>query len=175
MKKCLFLTVLLLLLILPVQAAQTPADGQYTIAAALSGGSGRAKVESPAKLTVQDGRATAVVVWSSPYYEYMLVDGVYYAPVNTEGNSTFEIPVQFDTDMAFSAQTVAMSEPHEIDYTLRFDSATIKPLTGGTFAPAPLEIAAAALAVLIAAGLVVLLKRRAKGRKAAAEKQDLEK
>ncbi len=107
-------------------AAQLPADGQYTIEVTLSGGSGRATVESPAKLTVANGAAIATIIWSSPYYDYMLLDGNKYNPVNTEGNSTFEIPVGLDTDMPVSADTIAMSTPHEIDYTFRFDSGTLK-------------------------------------------------
>ena len=92
------------------------------------GGSGRATVESPAALTVADGTMTAVIVWSSPNYDYMLIDGEKYLPTNTEGNSTFEIPVAaLDTALAVTADTVAMSTPHEIDYTLTFDSATLTP------------------------------------------------
>ena len=68
------------------------ADGAYTCDVTLEGGSGRATVESPAALTVADGRMTATIVWSSPNYDYMLVDGEKYLPTNTEGNSTFEIP-----------------------------------------------------------------------------------
>ena len=57
----------------------------------------------------------------------MLVDGEKYEPVNKDGNSTFEIPVSvFDAEMEVTADTVAMSEPHEIDYTLNFDSTTAK-------------------------------------------------
>ena len=38
----------------------------------------------------------------------------------------FEIPVAaLDTALAVTADTVAMSTPHEIDYTLTFDSATL--------------------------------------------------
>ena len=109
-------------------AAETvlPEDGSYTCAVTLTGGSGRATVESPAALTVADGAMTAVIVWSSPNYDYMLVDGEKYLPTNTEGNSTFEIPVAaLDTALAVTADTVAMSTPHEIDYTLTFDSATL--------------------------------------------------
>ena len=72
---------------------ETPADGRYTCAVTLQGGSGRATIESPAALTVADGTMTAAIVWSSPNYDYMLVDGEKYLPTNTEGNSTFEIPV----------------------------------------------------------------------------------
>ena len=49
----------------------------------------------------------------------MIVDGEKYLPTNTEGNSTFEIPVAaLVTPLAVTADTVAMSKPHEIEYTL---------------------------------------------------------
>ena len=104
-----------------------PADGTYTCEVTLEGGSGRATVESPAALTVADGKMTAAIVWSSPNYDYMIVDGEKYLPTNTEGNSTFEIPVSaLDTALDVTADTVAMSTPHEIEYTLTFDSASLK-------------------------------------------------
>ena len=104
-----------------------PADGTYTCEVTLEGGSGRATVESPAALTVADGKMTATIVWSSPNYDYMIVDGEKYLPTNTEGNSTFEIPVSaLDTALDVTADTVAMSTPHEIEYTLTFDSASLK-------------------------------------------------
>ena len=104
-----------------------PADGTYTCEVTLEGGSGRATVESPAALTVADGKMTATIVWSSPNYDYMLVDGEKYLPTNTEGNSTFEIPVAaLDTALDVTADTVAMSTPHEIEYTLTFDSVSLK-------------------------------------------------
>ena len=112
-----------------VQQAGTaaPADGTYTCDVTLEGGSGRATVESPAALTVADGKMTATTVWSSPNYDYMLVDGEKYLPTNTEGNSAFEIPVAaLDTALDVTADTVAMSTPHEIEYTLTFDSASLK-------------------------------------------------
>ena len=103
------------------QASETPADGAYTAAVVLEGGSGRATVESPAALTVAEGKMTATIVWSSPNYDYMIVDGEKYLPTNTEGNSTFEIPVAaLDTPLTVTADTVAMSKPHEIEYTLTF-------------------------------------------------------
>ena len=104
-----------------------PADGTYTCEVTLEGGSGRATVESPAALTVADGKMTATIVWSSPNYDYMIVDGEKYLPTNTEGNSTFEIPVAaLGTPLSVVADTVAMSTPHEIEYTLTFDSASLK-------------------------------------------------
>ena len=102
-------------------AAETPADGEYSAQVVLEGGSGRATVDSPAALTVADGKMTATIVWSSPNYDYMIVDGEKYLPTNTEGNSTFEIPVAaLGTPLTVTADTVAMSKPHEIEYTLTF-------------------------------------------------------
>ena len=102
-----------------------PQEGTYTCAVTLSGGSGRASVASPADLVSDGETLTATVQWSSPHYEYMIVDGVQYDPIQQEGNSTFQIPVVLDADMAVSASTVAMSEPHLVEYTLYFDSTTL--------------------------------------------------
>lgn len=103
-------------------------DGSYRMGVTLEGGSGRASVTSPAKLTIADGKATAEIIWSSSHYDYMVVDGTRYEPVSTEGNSVFEIPVSgFDFKLPVSADTTAMSTPHEIEYTLYFDSASIAP------------------------------------------------
>ena len=104
------------------------ADGTYTVEVSMEGGSGRVTVESPATLTVKDQKAVATVVWSSPNYDYMKVGEEKFLPVNQGGEtSMFEIPVTvFDRKMAVSADTTAMSTPHEIEYTLQFDSASIK-------------------------------------------------
>lgn len=103
------------------------ADGTYTAEVELAGGSGRASVESPAKLMVKEGQVTAEIVWSSSNYDYMLVGEEKYLPVNTEGNSAFDIPVAvFDWKIPVKADTTAMSEAHEIEYTLKFDSSSVK-------------------------------------------------
>lgn len=102
-------------------------DGSYTVEVTLEGGSGRASVDSPAALEIKDGKAMATIVWSSPNYDYMLVDGEKYEMADMEGNSAFEIPVSgFDCKIPVLADTVAMSTSHEIEYTLQFDSASIK-------------------------------------------------
>ena len=103
------------------------ADGTYTVEAALTGGSGRASVESPAVVEVKDGKAEATIIWSSSNYDYMRVDEEKFLPVNTEGNSTFVITVTgFDSPLTVYADTTAMSTPHEIEYTLTFDSSTLE-------------------------------------------------
>ena len=101
-------------------------DGEYTCAVTLEGGTGRASIQSPAKIVVKDGVITATVVWSSSHYELMTVNGVEYKPVTTDGGSTFEIPAVLDADMNVSALTTAMSEPHTIEYVLHFDGSTLE-------------------------------------------------
>lgn len=127
MKRFLAITLTVLVLATLIGCDQKEiTDGSYTVDVTLSGGSGRASVESPCKVMIADGQATATIIWSSPFYEYMLIGQMRYEPVQEEGNSTFEIPVEFDEEMAVSASTIAMSEPHLVDYTLRFDSKTLK-------------------------------------------------
>ena len=104
-------------------------DGSYLVEMTFEGGSGRASIASPVTITVENQKVTASVEWSSPNYDYMLVDGEKFLPVNTEGNSVFEIPVAaFDEPVTVIGDTVAMSKPHEIEYTLTFHSDTIKAL-----------------------------------------------
>ena len=101
-------------------------DGTYTAELTMEGGSGKATVQSPATVIVKDGQATAVIVWSSDKYDYMVVDGVHYDPITTEGGSTFQIPVAaFDEALPVIGDTTAMSQPHEVEYTFTFDSASM--------------------------------------------------
>lgn len=101
-------------------------DGEYNVDVKLEGGSGKASVVSPAKLTVKDGKAAAEIIWSSNKYDYMIAGDEKILPVSTDEFSIFEIPViGFDYKMPVKADTTAMSTPHEIEYTLFFDSSTI--------------------------------------------------
>ena len=100
--------------------------GEYSVDVILGGGSGRADIESPAILKVDKDSCLLRLTWSSENYDYMLVKDKRYDPVNKEGNSVFEIPVEvFDIPFAVVADTTAMSQPYEIDYTLRLDSSSI--------------------------------------------------
>lgn len=113
-------------------AMSTLADGSYTIELTMEGGSGRASIQSPAQLAVADGAATATLEWSSPNYDYMLVNGEKYLPVNTEGNSVFEVPVEaLDAPLTMIGDTVAMSTPHEVEYTVTFHSETLESTESG--------------------------------------------
>ena len=70
----------------------------------------------------RDKIAEAVLVFSSPHYEWVKSDGIEYLPDNTEESnretSIFTIPVLLDEEMKIRALTTAMSEPHEIEYTI---------------------------------------------------------
>lgn len=110
----------------------TLADGSYTIELTMEGGSGRASIQSPAQLAIADGAATATLEWSSPNYDYMLVNGEKYLPVNTEGNSVFEVPVEaLDAPLTMIGDTVAMSTPHEVEYIVTFHSETLESAESG--------------------------------------------
>ena len=130
-------------------------DGEYSIQVDLEGGSGKASVTSPTLITVQDGAVTAHIQWSSSNYDYMIVDGEKYLPVNEEGgNSEFEIPVlAMDEAMPVIADTTAMGTPHEINYPLTFYSDSI-----GSKSQMPQEAAkrvvAVALLIIIGGGIL---------------------
>lgn len=111
----------------PEPTPSGPEDGSYTAKVTLSGGTGRATIQSPAALRCSGGKFYATIVWSSPNFDYMKVNGVRYDLISAPGsNSVFEIPVAaFDTPLTVIADTVAMSEPHEVEYTVTFDSASL--------------------------------------------------
>lgn len=94
-------------------------DGEYEVDITMEGGTGKATIESPAKVTVKDGVSYVTITWSSPNYDYMIMDGNKYLPVNTEGNSVFELPIsEFGTPITVIGDTTAMSKPHEVEYTI---------------------------------------------------------
>ena len=138
-------------------------DGTYQVTVDLAGGSGRATIESPAVLTIEGKKAIATIVWSSPNYDYMLVNGEKYLPVNTEGNSVFELPVTaFDKEVPVTADTTAMSVPHEIEYTILLDSASI-----ANAGKKPMEVIAVVyVAAVIAVSITAWqIHRKRKGKK----------
>lgn len=98
------------------------ADGEYSVYMDMSGGSGKASVTSPTLLTVKDKIPYARIQWSSPNYDYMIVDGKYYYNQSEAGmNSVFEIPVFcWDEEMNVIADTTAMGNPVEVHYQFIF-------------------------------------------------------
>lgn len=101
---------------------QSLPDGTYTIHIQLEGGTGKASVQSPSTMRVKDNEKLVRIEWSSPYYDYMIVDGIKYLNENESGNSVFTIPVNdLNSSLTVIADTTAMSVPHEIEYTLTFE------------------------------------------------------
>lgn len=85
----------------------------------LEGGSGKAYIKSPVRIEKSNGITSAVLVWSSENYDYMIVDGNKYMNETPGEASTFTVPVRtFEEPLVVLADTVAMSSPHEIEYTL---------------------------------------------------------
>ncbi len=107
-------------------------DGEYKIEVSMEGGTGRASIVSPAVVRVSEGNGVAVIEWSSPDFDYMVISGERYLPVQSQGNSVFEIPVlALDKEIEVIADTVAMSSPHEIPYTIVFHGDTMRKNVGG--------------------------------------------
>ena len=111
---------ILLLIAVLLTGCGNISDGEYAASVSLTGGSGEAYIESPCRVVIKDEETRADIVWSSPYYDRMIVDGETYYPVDQEGNSEFIIPIELDRDIYVQAETTAMSQPHLIDYQLRF-------------------------------------------------------
>lgn len=122
------LAALLLFAVIGCAKPALPEEGTYTIGVSLSGGTGKAKIQSPAELTVKDGNMTVRIVWSSDKYDYMVVGGETLLPAYIDGHSVFSVPVaSLHEQLQIVADTTAMSTPHEIEYTITFDAASLAP------------------------------------------------
>jgi len=138
-------------------------DGDYKMEVSLAGGSGKTKILSPAPVMVSGKTGIASIQWSSSSYDYMIVNGEKYLPVNKEGNSIFEIPILvLDQEMAVIANTTAMNKPHEIEYTLTFHSETLK--KEGSILPMVLVSGIAVCVITV--GIVVVINKRKKNHNA---------
>ena len=138
-------------------------DGEYSIQVNMAGGSGRASVSTPTWLIVKDGKAWAKLLWSSSYYDYMIVGDTKYENETTDGgNSSFTIPIAvMDEPMPVIADTTAMGDPVEIEYELTFYQDSI-----GAKSQIPQEAATnvliVALIIIVIGGIlnIVIKKRR---------------
>ena len=130
-------------------------DGEYSIGVDVVGGSGKAGVSTPALMIVEDGKAYARLVWSSSYYDYMVIDGVKYLnEAEEESNSTFTIPVTaMDQDISIIADTTAMGTPHEVEYILTFHSDEIGD-KGDIPQEAAKKVVVIALVIIVGGGIL---------------------
>ena len=93
-------------------------DGEHQVNIFLDGGSGKAVITS-AMVKVSGTENLLTVIWSSSNYDYMIVDGQKYLNQTPGKKSTFTFPVA-DVTKPFNviADTTAMGNPHEIEYTI---------------------------------------------------------
>lgn len=94
-------------------------NGDFKSELILGGGTGRVTVRTPADVHIENGVITVEIIWSSPNYDLMIVDGKEYKPTSIDGGARFTVEIpSLDTPLNIQAETVAMSAPHMIDYTL---------------------------------------------------------
>ncbi|MGI6239813.1 MAG: hypothetical protein ACOYI5_09345, partial [Christensenellales bacterium] len=94
------------------------ADGVYTPDKfTFSGGTGKVTITC-SKVTVREGKAYATIVFSSGSYAYVKASGNKYSGSHGSSTSTFEIPVRLNANNTIIGMTTAMSQDHEITYTI---------------------------------------------------------
>ena len=104
------------------------ADGAYLCEVALEG-KGKASVQSPAVLTVRDGQAWVDIVFSTKKIDYVIVDGEKYEPTSTEDGAAFTVPAAvFDSLIAITVDSTAITPATEVPYSLRLSSQSLKPV-----------------------------------------------
>ena len=103
----------------------TVADGTYIPDSfSFSGGTGRLTITCE-EVTVTDGKAVAELIFSSGNIAYVRSgDETFYPAEQTQKSSTYEIPVEINTDYPIIACTTAMSQPHEIEYIICIEAGT---------------------------------------------------
>ena len=141
-------------------------DGEYSVEVNMTGGSGRASISSPTLMIVKNGQAYAQLIWSSTYYDYMLVGDQKYLNESEEGgNSTFTIPIAlFDGNMPMVADTTAMGDPVEINYNLTFYEATIGDKGLIPQVAAKKVLIFAAIVIIVGGIMNYFVKKKRKGR-----------
>gem|GEM_PF-4136916 len=108
----------------------TLADGTYTPDSfSFSGGTGKLQI-SCTKITVRGGKTYATLHFSSKNIQYVKANGsTYYL-----SGQDVEIPVVLNKNMKIIVLTTAMSQPHEIEYSIYIGLAAAGAAGGGEIA-----------------------------------------
>lgn len=94
------------------------ADGVYSPDGFLwSGGTGKVGITC-SQIRISGGQAYATITFSSSHYQYVKANGSKYLPVSQGGSTTFEIPVELNKNNKIIGMTTAMSQAHEITYSI---------------------------------------------------------
>ena len=97
---------------------EAAAEGNAPDSFSFSGGSGRVEITCPEISFDAQGQATATIVFDSPNYPYVRVNGQQYDCICDAETSRVEIPVELNRSFAVYGTTTAMSAAHEVEYTL---------------------------------------------------------
>lgn len=147
----LFAVMMLIMLMLPSSAfAAIYEDGTYYVPVSLSGGSmGHNDIVSPCTVHVENGAIYADIVmrrvtspWHAPRYDWMATSEGTVVPTTNESDytQTFSyLPLPNLETVGITTSTSAMSEAHEISYTLYFDASSVplKSENSGSSSPEP--------------------------------------
>lgn len=134
------------------------ADGTYPVEFTFEGGTGKGGVEAVEAELAGGEVKTLVITMTSPNYDYCIYYGEQYINSSKEGNSVFTVPY-VEENFLLTADTVAMSQPHEIDYTvtLNMDSLWKAAEKGGASLPL---IAGIAIVVVVIGFFAVRASRK---------------
>lgn len=84
-----------------------------------SGGTGKIKITC-SQIIISNGKAIATIVFSSPYYSQLKANGLLYkGEIDSKAKtSTYQIPIKLNCDNTIIGTTTAMTETHDITYTI---------------------------------------------------------
>ena len=93
-------------------------DGTYKPDGFLwSGGTGKVSITC-SQIRISGGQAYATIAFSSSHYQYVKANGSTYYPTSQGSSTTFEIPVELNKNNKIIGMTTAMSQAHEITYSI---------------------------------------------------------
>lgn len=101
-------------------------NATYTIEAMVTGNGGIGTIQTPTSIFVKEKKATVVLIWDTPAYDYMVVDGEKILAKSREGGSIFWIPVtgwDEEIQVIVGCETGTMKE--EV-CSLYLDTSTVK-------------------------------------------------
>ena len=94
------------------------ADGVYSPDGFLwSGGTGKVGITC-SQIRISGGQTYATITFSSSHYQYVKANGSTYYPTSQGSSTTFEIPVELNKNNKIIGMTTAMSQAHEITYSI---------------------------------------------------------
>lgn len=133
-------------------------NGTYLTNAVVEGGNGTDMICTPLNVFVDDGTATAVIVWDSTACEYMKIEGTQISPMSRDDGSVFYVPVNtWDEEVEILAGITRDGEKEEVEYTIAFDSASMERQTGSII---PLAIMGTLVAVLAVLNAYVMIRKK---------------